>query len=51
MEAKKRNLADMLEDLASDILTSTSCPLFWGEVSLPEILKNEIENKEGDMRI
>ncbi len=45
MEAKKKNLADLLEDLASDILIRTSCPLFWGEVSLPEKLKNEIENK------
>ena len=44
----KKVATELMEDMATDILTSTSCPLFWGEVELPEKLRNEFENKAQD---
>jgi hypothetical protein len=37
------SLANILENMAGDILTTTSCPLFWGEVDLPVTLRKEVE--------
>lgn len=44
----KKVATELMEDMATDILTSTSCPLFWGEVELPEKLRNEFETKAQD---
>lgn len=34
-------LADILEDLAGDIISLTGCHKNWGEVELPECLRNQ----------
>lgn len=44
----KNSISNMLESLAGDILTSTSCPLIWGEVRLPDCLRAEIQDSEAD---
>ena len=33
-----------LSALAGDILTSTSSSVFWGEVEVPECLREQVEN-------
>lgn len=40
-ERCKDILADILEDLAGDIISLTGCKGGWGEVELPECLRNQ----------
>lgn len=40
-ERCKDILADILEDLAGDIISLTGCKGSWGEVELPECLRNQ----------
>lgn len=40
-ERCKDILTDILEDLAGDIISLTGCHKTWGEVELPECLRNQ----------
>lgn len=42
----KQKVNKILEELAGDILTSTGCALCWGEVEVPECMKNDVEESE-----
>lgn len=50
-EQLKKKVSHALENLASDIATQTGCAFLWGEVEVPECLRQEneddVENEEG----
>lgn len=39
-------LGDILEDLAGDVIKLTGCQNHWGEIELPECLRNIDSQKE-----
>ncbi|MDD6406278.1 MAG: hypothetical protein PUG00_10865 [Clostridiales bacterium] len=43
LEKGRSYIADILEDLAGDIITLTGCTNTWGEIELPECLKDQEE--------
>lgn len=43
MEMYREYIADILEDLAGEIISLTGCTKRWGEIELPECLKDQEE--------
>ena len=43
MRDLKESIMDGLEKLSRDIAIESACTLFWGEVEMPECLREEVE--------
>ena len=42
----KNKINEVLENMAYDLSGERSCNLFWGEVEVPECLKEELEEEK-----
>ena len=45
MSKWKEKVSDCLENLSSEIAVNSACALLWGEITMPDSLKEEAEQE------